>query len=138
MAVIDINWNPSRKELRVFAVLQVVFFAIIATVLYNKSGSTTLPIAIVAVSAVVGVIGFFVQPFMRAIYVVWMFAVWPIGLVVSHVVLAIVFYLVLTPIGIIMKLCGRDPMERKFDKHAGTYWIPRQQESDTRRYFRQF
>ncbi len=138
MAVVDIKWNPSRKELRVFAVLQVVFFAVIATVVYNKSGLTTLPTAIVSVSAVVGVIGFFVQPFMRAIYVVWMLAVWPIGLVVSHVVLAVVFYLVLTPIGIIMKLCGRDPMERKFDENASTYWIPRQQETGTRRYFRQF
>ena len=47
---------------------------------------------------------------------------YPIGWVVTHVVMALIFYLVVTPLGVIMRLCGRDPMERRWlDRRAKTY-----------------
>jgi hypothetical protein len=52
--------------------------------------------------------------------------------------MAIIFYLVVTPVGIIMRLTGRDPMERAFDRTAKTYWKPRRTDPDSARYFRQY
>jgi hypothetical protein len=64
---------------------------------------------------------------------------WPIGFVVSHVVLALVYYLVLTPIGLAMRVFGYDPMRREFDRSAESYWIARDTaEIKAERYFRQF
>ncbi|MBK9167701.1 MAG: hypothetical protein IPM24_09580 [Bryobacterales bacterium] len=48
------------------------------------------------------------------------------GKVVHPVVLAILFYGVFTPMGLAMRLAGRDPMRRKFDPAADSYWLPRQ------------
>ena len=59
-------------------------------------------------------------------------------LVVSYTVLAMVFYLVLTPIGLLMRLVGYDPMSRRFDKDAASYWVPREGSRKVGRYFRQF
>ena len=50
-----------------------------------------------------------------------MFAVFPIGWVVSHLLLGVVYFLVLTPIGLTLRALGRDPLERRFDQSASSY-----------------
>jgi len=138
MAVIDINWKPSAKQLRQFAALEIVFFAIVSAWLYCNSSSPQVAVAVIAVAAVVGVLGMVWPALVRPIYVAWMAIVFPIGWLVSHLLLAILFYLVISPIGVIMKLCGYDAMQRKFDRQVETYWKHRDQKDDTERYFKQF
>jgi hypothetical protein len=136
--MIEINWNPSHKELRVFSVLIVPFFAIVAWILYDKTGSLTVAFTTFGIAAIVGIAGFFLPKQMRIVYVVWMAAVMPIGWVVSHLVLGFAFFLVITPIGLLMRLIGHDPLQREFDKDATTYWISRPTNQESKRYFRQF
>ena len=138
MALIDVNWNPSRTELRVFAGLQLIFFAIVAWMISHRFEGTTLPRVVMIISGIAAVAGLIGPKLLRPVYVIWMAAVLPIGWVVSHVMIAAVFYLMITPFGQIMKLCGRDPMERKFETTAKTYWKTRSQQTDTKRYFRQY
>lgn len=45
--------------------------------------------------------------------------------IVSPIALGILFYGVVTPMGILMRLTGKDPMRLKFDAQAESYWIPR-------------
>ena len=42
----------------------------------------------------------------------------PIGLALSHVILGAVFYIVFTPVGLVMRLLGKDPLHRRFDRAA--------------------
>jgi len=74
----------------------------------------------------------------RRLYVGWMRAAEPLGFTFSHLVLAAVYYGVLTPIGLVLRLAGRDPLRRRFDRHAATYWIERPTVSDPTRPFKQF
>jgi hypothetical protein len=74
----------------------------------------------------------------RRLYEGWMLAALPIGWTLSHLVLGAVYYLVLTPIGLVMRLMGRDPMLRRFDRAAKSYWIERSPRADPSRHFRQF
>jgi hypothetical protein len=67
-----------------------------------------------------------------------MYAAFPIGWVVSHVMLALIYYGVMTPIGLVMRLLGRDPLKRKLDRSADTYWEPREPIANSKRYFQQF
>ena len=48
-----------------------------------------------------------------------------LGKVVSPIALGILFYGVLTPIGVIMRLAGKDPLRLKHDAAAASYWIQR-------------
>jgi len=61
----------------------------------------------------------------RLLYVAVMTATLPIGYVLSHIVLGVVFYGLLTPIGLAMRAVGLDPMHRKIDRSAKSYWIAR-------------
>jgi hypothetical protein len=46
--------------------------------------------------------------------------------VVSPIVLGIMFFLVITPMGLLMKALGKDPLRLRFDRDASTYWIARE------------
>jgi len=45
--------------------------------------------------------------------------------IVSPVVLGVMFFLVITPIGLAMRAMGKDPLRLKFDKVSSSYWIER-------------
>ena len=48
-----------------------------------------------------------------------------LGMIVSPVVMGIIFFLVVTPIGIIMRLLGKDLLGLKINKNIKSYWINR-------------
>ena len=45
--------------------------------------------------------------------------------IVSPIVLGIMFFLVITPMGLVMRLFGKDPLRLRIDRGASTYWIGR-------------
>ncbi len=45
--------------------------------------------------------------------------------IVNPVVMGLLFFLVLTPFGLGLRLLGKDPLHRHFDRMAGSYWIRR-------------
>jgi hypothetical protein len=51
------------------------------------------------------------------------------GLLLHHIVnplvMALMFFVVITPIGLLMRLSGKDPLRLRFDREAKSYWIPR-------------
>ena len=48
-----------------------------------------------------------------------------LGTIVAPIVMGVVFFLVVTPIGLIMKIMGKDLLNKKYDKKKRTYWIKR-------------
>lgn len=103
------------------------------------NGAQWLVFFTVAVIGVLGGVAICASRVLGAqIYRTWMFAALPIGWTMSHVILGIVFFLVMAPIGLIMRALGRDPMKRVRDSRATTYWVPHVQPADTKRYFQQF
>jgi hypothetical protein len=138
MGLIKINKNPSRRQLLVFGGLWVVFFCILGGIVLRKTHWMPAAAAVWTLAVAVPVVGSLVPGAMRIVYLGMTYAAFPVGFVLSHVILAAVYYLVLTPTGLLMRLFGYDPMHRRFDPHAPTYWVPRDEEHDVGRYFRQF
>lgn len=134
----EINWHPTRKELRVFSALWIVFFAIIGGIVYRRTGSSGLAWAILLGAALVGIGGLLWPRAIRPVYLVWMVAAFPIGWTISHLVLAAVFYFLCTPIGLLLRLAGKDAMKRSFDRGADSYWDPKTSPREPRSYFRQY
>ena len=46
--------------------------------------------------------------------------------IVHPVVLAVVYFAVVTPTGLVMRVLGKDPLQLQFDPSAASYWILRQ------------
>ena len=138
MKLIQIDHHPSSRQLNVFGILWLLFFSTIGGILLN-SGSSVLTATIVwCIAMVVPAMGWVVPGFMRIVYVGMAYMAYPIGFVVSHLIMVIVYYLVLTPIGLAMRLFGHDPMNRHFDGSTDTYWCSREQDDSLNAYFRQF
>ena len=148
MAMIEINWHPDRRRLRGFGLAALVAFAalgawvwvrrsIVGFALGDPAAETASGVLWAAAGAC-GVLAAAAPACLRPLYVVLSLIGAPIGFVVSHVILAIVYYGILTPIGLAMRLAGRDPLHRNFDRAAGTYWVPRGVAPEPKRYFRQF
>jgi hypothetical protein len=138
MALVEINWHPSARDLRIFAVLQAIFFSIVAAWIYHRSGAALISGGMVAASLTAALIGLVAPHALRPMYVTWTAVALPVGWTVSHLLMAALFYLVIAPIGLMMRALGRDPLQRKFDRSASTYWRCREVRRDSSRYFRQF
>lgn len=138
MALVDVKTDPSPKDLRVFGMLLPVFFAVFGWAIGHRSGSQAAASAIWAAGAGV-VLVYFVQPRVRRpVFVGWSYLTYPIAWVVSHLILGAVYFVVVTPIGLLVRRLREDPMERRWDPATRSYWVRREPDRDVPRYFRQF
>jgi multisubunit Na+/H+ antiporter MnhG subunit len=72
----------------------------------------------------------------RPIFAAWMGVALVIGAVVSRLILAALFYLVFTPVGLLFRLIGRDELRlRRIDTES--YWTEKERPRDVRSYLRQ-
>ncbi len=139
MALIEVDTNPTDRTLRQFAGLALpVAGLIVAVVLGWRMGHPVAAAVVVVGVTLVAVWGLVHPALVRPLYVGWMYAAYPLGWVVGHLVIGVIFFLVLTPIGWGMRLWGRDPLHRKLEPQHETYWQRRDMPSDRSRYFRQF
>lgn len=58
--------------------------------------------------------------------------------IVSPIVLTLMFALAIVPTGLVMRLFGRDPLTRRFDKGQRSYWIERPEQLNSGEMYRQF
>ena len=54
-----------------------------------------------------------------------------LGAIIAPIVMGVVFFLVITPIGLTMRIMGKDLLRKKYDKKKETYWIKRDKPVNT-------
>ena len=136
MSLIRINRKPAPRDLRVFAALWLVFLGAAGAIAWRK-GAAPAAVAWWIAAAVVAVPGLLVPRTVRIVYLAAAYAAFPIGFVVSALILAVFYFLVLTPAGVIMRMLGRDSLDRRLAPDRATYWEPRGPPPAPDSYFRQ-
>jgi hypothetical protein len=139
MSLIEINWHPKRKELRNFTIIALIASLVIALLLYVIKG-VGIQWAVIIVTAGFGI---FISSFVslkitRIIYLGLILITFPVGWAVSMILLTAFYFLLLTPLGLIFRLLGRDLLSRRFDPDTKSYWLTRQQPDSLDRYFHQY
>jgi Saxitoxin biosynthesis operon protein SxtJ len=136
--MLQINRNPSARDLRSFARIWFpLFVAFLGAMLWWRGNQATAAYVVWGVGALVAAAVLASQAIARRVFVGLMIVTYPIGLVVSTIALALLFYLVFTPLGWAMRLAGRDPLRLRA-RAARTEWHPVQQSDDPKQAFRQF
>ena len=139
MSVVQINTDPNRRQLNQFGFIWMGFVAVVGVVACFNIHNTSLSRGLWVAAVVVPVVGWVFPRCMRWVFLGMSYLAFPIGFVASHVVLAVVYYLVLTPIGLLTRVFGYDSMKRRFDPEAKSYWVERSAAAvDPKHYFRQF
>ena len=139
MALFDLELRPQDHQLKSFGLFWLPGFCLLAALLAWLRFDQQLLAQVLTAVAAVSVSISLVQPRMlQPLFVILMIVTFPIGVVVSHLLIAVVYYLCITPIGLVLRLFGRDAMKRRFPGAEESYWIERQGVEDQGRYFRQF
>lgn len=136
--MIDLNLNPNRKELRQFSVALIVATAAVGGLLWWKLGPNPWSQGLWIGGPIAGLIGLVFPTAIKPVFIALSVIAFPIGMVIGTLALVLVYYAVVTPIGLVFRLIGRDPLHRHFEPEAASYWIERRPRSGAKRYFQQF
>ena len=136
--MIDLNLDPSKKDLKVFGTAFLVASILLGGILAWRIGLGTFSYALWIAGPIVAVVGFAFPKALKPLYIALTVLAWPIGMVIGTILLGLTYYLVVTAVGLVFRLLGKDPMHRRFDRKAESYWIRRRPITDVSRYFRQF
>jgi hypothetical protein len=140
----DVTTAPSRRTLRQFAAL-LVLFAAGGLAMRVFRGPADVPaganglasVAVFGTLILAGLAGLAEPRAVAWLYRAAMVAVFPVGWVVSPLLLAAIYFLVFTPVAMLFRLRGRDALSRR-RRHAASYWREKAPNDDPRRYLRQF
>lgn len=139
MPLIDLNLKPDDKTVRDFGWISAGACIILAVILYFTGKLPAgICLSIVGFGIITWISSIVWLAVTRWIYITLTVVTFPIGMVVSFIVLAIFYYLIITPTGIIFRLIGRDILCRKWPCNQESYWIKHKKTDDIERYFRQF
>jgi ABC-type uncharacterized transport system permease subunit len=136
VSLIEINKNPGRDDLRWFGVVVGAFCGVAGALFHWKFDAPVAAKVAWGIGIAVPAVYYAAPSLRRVMYVGWMYAFWPLGWVLSHLIMGVTYYLVITPIGLILRATGKDPMRRRFDRGARSYWTPHEEVAGN--WFRQF
>ncbi len=136
MAPLRINLRPSSRQLLVFALAWLAIAGLLGFVQWRQDRPVVA--GLVWSAGVLGLLLDLLWPAaLRLLYVGLSFVTFPIGLAISSLVLAALYYAVLTPIGLILRLGRHDPLRRRLERDAASYWQIRPPPPEPESYFRQ-
>jgi hypothetical protein len=129
--------NGLPKEVRHFGYLVGGVLIILAGLSWWRDGKIPWPV-LAGAGALLIVMTLLKLPVMRPIYKYWMKFAHVLGWVMTRVILSVFFYIAITPIGLIMRLTGHDPLQKKAVPKE-SYWEPRERRPlDPNQYRKQF
>ena len=106
---------------RSFGLVFFVVFLLIAV--HPLTNSEEIRIWSIIVSFIFLILGLLKSKFLSPLNILWFkFGVF-LGKIVSPIIMGIIFFLVVTPIGLLMRLFGKDVLHLKLKKKKSTYWI---------------
>lgn len=116
--------DTGRAALRRFGLAVGGVFLAIGAVVVWRSGWTLGPAATVlgGLGGALMALGLVAPPLLRPVYLGWMGLAFVLGFVMTRVILTVVFVGLVIPIGLVLRLVGKDLLDRRLDRGAASYW----------------
>jgi hypothetical protein len=145
--LIQIDFRPDSRQLKQFGFIALAAFGVLGALTLWKGtffgfalGAAARPLAtgFWILGAVCASFSFLWPQGNRPLFVGLSLLAFPIGFVVSHLVLAVLFFGILSPLGLLLRLIRYDPLDRGFQKDRTSYWVDMPEATGRQGYFRQF
>lgn len=120
--MLEIDFDD-RKEQRKFGVSTGVVLGVIGALRWWWHDFEHVPYIFWSIAAAFAALGLIAPPLLKPALRVAVYLAEKMNWVITHVVLTLAFYLIMTPSGIIYRLVSGDPLHRKWDPGAATYWV---------------
>ena len=118
------SMDPGPPVLRKFGCVMAALIAGLFGLLLPWIWGFSIPAWPWMLAALFGVAGLVRPTSLRLVYRGWMGIAEPLGRFNSRLLLVLVFYVIVLPIGLVMRLGGKDPMRRRYDAAAASYRLP--------------
>lgn len=145
--LIEIDWRPDDRILRQFGGIALFGFSFMAALawwellVFSFGLGDARPVVAGCFAALAGISAFFSLVAPRAnlpIYLGLTLVSYPIGFVLSYFIMGFLFFIMITPMGLFFRLTGYDPLHRRFDREATSYWTNPRPRRGKESFFRQF
>lgn len=114
------NIKSEKSEFRKFGITIGLFLMILSGFLFWR-GKESFEILLVT-GTVLLVLGLLIPVVLKPVYWIWMVLAIILGWIITRVILSLLFYIVITPIGVLSRLSGNRFLDLKWDKSKSTYW----------------
>jgi hypothetical protein len=145
--LIELDWHPDDRTLRQFGFIALLGFGLLGALAWAERGIFGFGLggarqgvaALFAALALLSLVFSLVFPRGNwPIYAGLSALALPIGFVLSYLIMGTLFYAIIAPIGLVLRLLGKDPLNRRFLRDAPTYWVEARPPRPRQAYFRQF
>ena len=133
----ELDLKPDTRKLRQFGLICLGGFGLIGLVValkmgaFEEPGKWTIPTVLWALALICPILSFLAPKGLTPIYLILTLIAFPIGLIISNVILILFFLLMITPI-------GRDELKIKKASPKSSYWIKFPAGRGPESYYRQF
>lgn len=126
----------TKKDFKKFGFTMGVALIAIAAIVYFKTGRLSLYLG--SASALFFLLAVIVPVWLKYVYLIWMGFAVVMGFIMTRVILGILFFLVFSPVGLVLRLLRKDPLNQRLQPEKSTYWIKRtapEEKTDAERQF---
>lgn len=116
--------HPDRRQLRNFGLTTGIIVVLLFGLLLPWLLSHTWPVWPWILAGALSGLGLIAPMLLKPVYVVWMKFGHVMGALNTRIILGLVFYLIITPIGLIMRLFRWDPLRRRTAVAATSHRVP--------------
>ena len=114
------NIKSEKSDLRKFGITIGIILLIIAGFLFWKEKESFQILLTFGVTFCI--LGIAIPFILKPIYWVWMIFATILGWIMTRVILSLLFYIIFTPIGLILRFFGKQFLELRWDKSKESYW----------------
>ena len=145
--MLDIDLRPDERKLRQFGFIALAAFVALAAMAWFErlvfafglgEARPVVAGALAGLGLLSALLSLLYPGANRPLYVGLTLVALPIGYLLSYLMMGALFYLLITPVGLLFRIIGRDPLHRRLEPEAESYWIPLGPRPPRERYFRQF
>ena len=135
MKLLEINWNPTHRQLRQFGVICLIALPLIG---WLWGADVPVVLALAAIGLGLSILGLALPRSVKPIFLALTIVATPIGIVLGELAVLLVYFCVFFPIGLAFRLAKRDALHMKRDSKTTSYWQSKKQPSNVGSYYRQF
>ena len=114
------NIKSAKNDLQKFGITIGILLMIIAGFFFWKEKDSFQ--TLLTVGVILCIIGIAIPVTLKPIYWIWMIFATILGWIMTRVILSLLFYAIITPIGLIPRLFGKQFIDLKWDNTDSTYW----------------
>ncbi|PKN20260.1 MAG: hypothetical protein CVU71_00225 [Deltaproteobacteria bacterium HGW-Deltaproteobacteria-6] len=117
------NIKGVKSDWKKFGITMGIILALIGSYLLWKKNNYFEYLFFIAAAFLIS--GLMLPVVLKPVYKAWMALAVVMGFIMTKVIMAFIFFLIVTPIGLIARLTGKKFLDMKLDKTAKSYWMPR-------------